>query len=82
MKQSFVKTIEGHEIEFVRLMYPLRYSIFIRVANSNPLMLAFKKNSEGSWVIDQPNELPEWVNEISLPMQHVIEENEADASNE
>lgn len=80
MKLSFVKTIEGHEIEFVRLQYPLRYNIFVRIANGNPFKLSMKKDSAGDWVIDEQNELPGWINEISLPLQEAIEENEADTA--
>ena len=82
MKLSFQKTIEGHEVEFVRLMYPLRYEIFVRVVNANPLKLLIQKDSEGEWVVDKPNELPGWINEISLAIQDAIEENEAEGTDE
>lgn len=79
MKLSFTKTIEGHEIEFVRLMYPHRYDIYVRVINANPLKATLKKQRELGWVIEEPEELPGWLNEISLAIQEAIEENEADA---
>jgi hypothetical protein len=82
MKLSFVKTIQGHEIEFVRLMYPLRYNLFLRIVNANPLELTLKKDSQGLWSIDEPKELPGWVNELSLPIQEAIEENEVDVIGE
>lgn len=79
MKLSFVKTLQGHEIEFVRLMYPLRYTLFLRNLNANPLKITMKKDEKGAWQVDEPKELPGWVNELSLQMQNAIEDNEADA---
>jgi len=79
MKLSFVKTIQGHEMEFVRLMYPLRYEVYLRQVDQNPLKLTLTKEGNGPWNIEQENELPGWVNEISLPIITAIEENEAQA---
>jgi hypothetical protein len=82
MKLSFAKTIEGHEIEFVRLMYPLRYNIFLRVVDDTALKLSFIKDEEKGWMIDAPVEVPGWINEITLLIQETIELNEADESQE
>lgn len=82
MKQSFVKTIEGHEAEFVRLLYPLRYNVFLRIVNANPMQVTLKKDGQGVWNLEEQNDLPGWVNEITLPMQEAIEENEANAASE
>lgn len=82
MKLSFVKTLEGHEIEFVRLMYPLRYTLFLRNINANPVKVTMTQDDKGVWNIDEPKELPGWVNELSLQIQDAIEENEADTSAE
>ncbi len=77
MQHSFVKTLQGQEIEFIRLMYPVRYNVFLRILNANPFKLTCKKSDEGTWEIDEPKELPGWVNELTLSIQNVIEENEA-----
>jgi hypothetical protein len=78
MNQTFLKTIQGHDIEFSRLLYPLRYQIFIRKENSNPLVVTLKKDDKAVWHIDSPDKLPDWVNEMSLPIHYAIDENEAD----
>jgi hypothetical protein len=78
MKLSFIKTLQGQEIEFVRLMYPLRYDLFFRKMNANPMKVTMAKDSKGVWHLEKPNELPGWVKELSLQIQHAIEENEAD----
>ena len=80
MKLSFVKTIQGHEMEFVRLMYPLRYEIYLRQVDQNPLKLTLTNDGKETWNVEQENELPGWVNEITLPIITAIEENEAEAS--
>jgi hypothetical protein len=80
MKLSFVKTIQGHEMEFVRLMYPLRYEVYLRQVDQNPLKLTLTNDGKGIWNVEQENELPGWVNEITLPIITAIEENEAEAS--
>jgi len=79
MKLSFVKTIQGHQLEFVRLLYPLRYDVYLRQADANPLKMTLLKDENGDWTPDQVEELPGWVNEISLSIITSIEENEVDA---
>jgi len=80
MKLSFVKTIQGHEMEFVRLMYPLRYEVYLRQVDQNPLKLTLTNDGKETWNVEQENQLPGWVNEITLPIITAIEENEAEAS--
>jgi len=82
MKLSFIKTIQGHEMEFVRLMYPLRYDVYLRQVDKNPLKLTLANDGKGTWNIGQEEELPGWVNEITLPIITAIEENEAEAVTE
>jgi hypothetical protein len=82
MKLSFVKTIQGHEMEFVRLMYPLRYEVYLRQVDKNPLKLTLTNDDKGTWNFESENELPGWVNEISLQIITAIEENEAEAVEE
>jgi len=79
MKLSFVKTIQGHEMEFVRLMYPLRYDVYLRQLDANPIKLTLTKDEKGVWNTDGENHLPGWVNEVSLPIITAIEENESEA---
>lgn len=76
MQQTFVKTIQGHEIEFVRLLYPLHYTLIIRAFNENPLKVRYEKDENNVWVV-QSKEAPGWVNEISHHIHEVIQENEA-----
>lgn len=80
MKMSFVKTIEGHEIEFIRLLYPLRYDIVSRVENANPCRLTVEQNADGTWQIREDSHLPPFLGEISLEIQNAIEDNEAEGA--
>jgi len=82
MKLSFVKTLEGHEIEFVRLLYPLRYDVYLRKLQANPIKMTCRPDDNGAWSIDNPSELPGWVMELTLQIQEKIEENEAAAGDE
>ncbi len=44
MGEVFVKSYHGHDLEFVRLLYPLRYNLFIRHENANPTTFEVNKN--------------------------------------
>lgn len=77
MKQIFVKTIQGHEVEFSRLLYPLRYQIFIRSANSNPTIVTLIKDTKQGWILANPDQAPAWVNEMDAAIHNAIDENEA-----
>jgi len=41
------------------------------------MKLSMKKDDNGIWNIDEPGELPGWVNEISLSIVGAIEDNES-----
>lgn len=79
MKQIFVKTIQGREVEFSRLLYPLRYKIFIRNSNANPTVITLIKDTKEGWIIVNPDQSPEWFNNMNFDIQHAINENEAEA---
>ena len=76
MKQSFVKTIQGHEIEFERLLYPIRYNVFVRNLNANPTLLVVEKDDEGSWSVAESASFPFDITEISAGIIHAISANE------
>ncbi|MDB5249755.1 MAG: hypothetical protein JWQ40_4149 [Segetibacter sp.] len=80
MKQSFVKTIQGHEIEFERLLYPIRYNVFVRNLNANPALLVVEKDGEGCWSLAKGNSFPVEKTEISAGVFHAISANEMEVS--
>ena len=78
MKLSFSTTIQGHEIEFVRLLFPLRYELYFGSVDNAPVKLTLEKDGEERWDISKSAERPVWFNEISLAVQNAIEDNEAE----
>lgn len=80
MKLTFVKTLQGHEMEFVRLLYPLRYDIIIRILNANPIKMAVLKDTDDRWECENVEELPGWVQDLCLPILSEINENESETA--
>ena len=77
MQQTFVKTIDGSELEFNKLLYPSRYSVLLRRPNQNPETLTIVR-SEGRWVTNNMESIPVFdslIDDIIL----TIEENETAA---
>ena len=76
MQQTFVKTINGHSIQFNRLLYPVQYCVLNNDPKANGTRFLFEKNEGGIWTVNQTEQIPEWLNEISLDINQVIKENE------
>lgn len=76
MQQTFVKTINGHSIQFNRLLYPVQYCIL-----NNGKRFLFEKNEAGIWTTNKTEQIPEWLKEINSDIQHTIEENEGNLAN-
>lgn len=76
MQQTFVKTINGHSIQFNRLLYPVQYCILNNDQETNGRRFLFEKDEAGVWTVNQTEQIPEWLHEINLDIHHTIEENE------
>ena len=76
MQQTFVKTINGHSIQFNRLLYPVQYCVLNNDPKANGTRFLIEKNEGGIWTVNQTEQIPEWLNEISLDINQVIKENE------
>jgi len=75
MKQTFIKTIQGHQLEFNKQTHKNSYNI-------SPISVEFKgvlslqKDEKGMWTANSTQPLPGWFNEISMYVHYAIEENE------
>ncbi len=76
MRQSFNKTIRGHELEFNRLLYPVRYKIVAKGLDSMGMSVIAEKDELGNWNIDESEKVPYWVAEIRSDIEDTIAENE------
>ena len=75
MKQTFVKNIHGYNIQFNRLLYPVKYCILNNDPENNRTRYLFERNETGMWTVNQIK-LPTWLEEIRLHIHDTIEENE------
>ncbi len=76
MQQTFIKTIQGHTLEFNRILYPVRYSILSQAFESTGTMILVEKDEKGEWKIQSLETMPGWVSEITMGIYNAIEENE------
>lgn len=74
MKQSFIKTIQGHQLEFNQVNSS-GYNISPKNVDFKG-ELSLKKDEKGMWNVNEAQSLPAWFNEISLQVHFAIEENE------
>ena len=75
MKQNFVKTIQGHQLEFNKQVNKGCYSVSPKNVESKSV-LSLQKDEKGIWNVNETEHLPAWYNEISLFVHCAIEENE------
>jgi len=75
MKQTFLKTITDHTLEFNRLLYPVRYSLLYHNFKT-PGIIIFVTKEKGRWGINSLKNLPLWVSENSSAIIQAINENE------
>lgn len=79
MKEKFVKTIQGHELAFVKVQDPVQYSIMINSPEYEDITVVARQDKEGLWSLQKKNDEPlepYWLNEISLDIHEAIVENE------
>lgn len=79
MKENFVKSIQGHELEFIRLNNPDRYNIVINSPEYEGIIVTAKPDKDGMWSLTKPDDKPIepfWLSEISLNIHDAIVENE------
>lgn len=74
MENTFIKNIQGHQLEFKQI-YPASYHVSLNNVESEQ-MLSLKKDETGMWNVNKTEHLPGWFNEISIYVHHAIEENE------
>jgi hypothetical protein len=77
MKQTFFKNIQGHKIEFNRLLYPISYHISTKDIEFEGEIYAFTTDENCKWNMAQPEDAPQWVQEMISEICEAIEENEA-----
>lgn len=75
MKNTFVKTIQGHQLEF-DLQVPGSYNVSPKNVEFKGA-LSIQKDEKGMWNVNGTEPIPGWLNEISMYMHFAIEENEA-----
>ncbi len=76
MQQSFVKAISGNDVEFNRLLYPVRYKVILRVSNQNPFEIIVKKAGDKILPIEDESSFPDWVKPMLPEILGAIGENE------
>ncbi len=75
MKQTFIKSIQGHQLEFCKQVYGKGYKISPKNVDFNEVLF-LQKDDKGMWIISETTHLPAWFNEISMDVHLAIEENE------
>lgn len=75
MKQSFVKMIQGHQLEFNKQVQRGRYSVSPKNVEFKEV-LSMQKDEKGMWNVNETEHLPAWFNEISMDVHFAIEANE------
>ena len=74
MKNTFIKTIQGHQLEF-KQVYPTGYNVSPKNVDFKGV-LSLQKDERGMWSVNETEPLPAWFNEISMHVHFAIEENE------
>lgn len=77
MRQTFLKTINGHTLEFNRLLYPVKYKLLFHSFETPGIIISVSKEEKGSWGINALENLPTWVSESSSNILQAIHENES-----
>ena len=80
MKESFVKNIQGHQLEFNKLGSLGCYNVSPKNLEYTSV-LSLKKDDKGMWNANEMQQLPAWFNEISMSIHCAIEENETKETN-
>lgn len=75
MKQTFTKTVQGHQLEFTRQNDSYSYTVLPKNIEHKEVLL-LHRDDKGMWNVKESRHLPAWFNEISLYVHIAIEENE------
>jgi len=76
MEQTFHKTIDGHSIEFNRLLYPVRYQIQIEDLEKHGMLIDIVKGKNGDWEFKKVPDIPDWFYNAFKKICVAITENE------
>ena len=74
MKNTFIKNIQGHQLEF-KQVYPTGYNVSPKNVEFKGV-LSLQKDERGMWNVNETEHVPAWINEISTHIHLAIEENE------
>lgn len=77
MKQTFTKTIQGHQLDFTRQANSAAYEVLPKNIEHKGVLL-LHRDERGMWNVKETKNLPAWFNEVSLYVHIAIEENELD----
>lgn len=75
MKQTFTKTVQGHQLEFNKQADSPGYIVVPKNMEFKGVLLLLR-DDKGMWNVKEIRNLPAWFNEISLYVHLAIEENE------
>lgn len=79
MKQTFIKSIQGHQLEFNKQVQRGCYNVSPTDVEFKGV-LSLRKDEKGMWNVSETQHLPAWYNEISMYVHSAIEENETKIS--
>jgi len=75
MKQTFIKNIQGHQLQFNKQTQMNAYNISPTDFEFEGV-LSLQKDEKGMWTVNDTKPAPAWFNEISMFVHYAIEENE------
>ena len=78
MQQTFRKTIQGHSIQFNRLLFPIRYSVKLDDMESAGEINIINYKSSG-WELSRLEGIPSWLKQTLPDIISIVEENEKSA---
>lgn len=76
MHQTFVKTIDGNNLEFNRLLYPVRYSVTSHDEKYQGSKVEISRDTEGNWYMSKEAEGQEWCSTLLDEICSAIKQNE------
>ena len=71
MENVFLEHFGKYDVEFNRLLFPVRYKVFIKIPDSDPTILNFNIRENGDWKPDE-SEIPGGVNELLPAIIQII----------
>lgn len=74
MEVTFIKTIQGHQLNFFKQDFPSSYRVSPKHIEHKEIFLSLEKDDKGFWNVKESEHLPGWFNEISMHVHHAIEE--------